>query len=258
MSHTNNFGPMSPEMRDRLRREQEAKYRKEYIPTPFDAATVASEMAAAQPKINTEDLINEVVSRNLAKYKAAEDKVPTPVFKVGEMVHNTKGAVSQEEFDMFNSEEVSLPGMMDVVNSGDIRPTIDSSNIDLSGIGDNVTLDDFNWNPTEAEITRAGLSKFKSITPQLSNKGDSTVTHFPVRDKDNKISGYEKKPSWIEGNLSMVADPTNKTPPKDPTKGMGLKYGVDFNTQFDSFDKKNVSTDKDVYQMLQELEGNWK
>jgi len=157
--------------------------------------------------------------------KEQEAKYATPKFEVSTRKYTEEPTMEPEVLNF----DPSI-----VVNSGDVRPTVDSSNIDLSGIGDNVTLDDFNWNPTKDEVDRAGLSKFKSVSPQLSNAGDSAVTRFPVRDKDNKISGYEKKPSWIEGKLSMVPDHTNKTHPKDPMKGMGLKYGVDFNTQFDT------------------------
>ena len=120
--------PSNPVDFNELRKIAEEKHRKKYVPTPFDAASIASEMAAAQPKINTEDLINEVVSSNLAKYKAEGEKVATPVFKVGGGLDtkSIKHPVNQEEFDMFNGEELSLPGMMEVINSGN------TTSVDLS------------------------------------------------------------------------------------------------------------------------------
>lgn len=177
---TNPFSPMSDEMRNRLRKKMEAKYsdtddsedysidhllvgtpsnpvdfnelrkiavekhRKKYVPTPFDAASIASEMAAAQPEINTEDLIKEVVASGLAEYKYDKDyqegldrwasenskvevkpeavvaNIPTPKFKVGMpqfIGKNFSGGSLQNDFI---SPSVSLPGMSEVTNSGTI------------------------------------------------------------------------------------------------------------------------------------------
>ena len=225
--------PSNPVDFNKLRKIAEEKHRKKYVSTPFDAATVAREMAAAQPEINTEDLIDEVVSRNLAKYKAEGEKVATPVFKVGEMIHNTKGAMGQGDFDMLTNEELSLPGMMEVINGGN------TTSVDLS--------DPQVVAPIEA-------------TKQRNFGLDDGLT--AIERQVNKINANSKvdlnNPGLIEGKLNLVREPVGNYHKRDPFKGMGVGYGVDLNVPFDSFDKNNVTEDKDLYQMLQELEGNWK
>ena len=220
--------PSNPVDFNKLRKIAEEKHRKKYVSTPFDAAALASEMAASKPKINTEDLIDEVVSRNLAKYKAEGEKVATPVFKVGEMIHNTKGAMGQGDFDMFKGEDLSLSGMMEVINSGN------TTSVDLS-------------NPQVVAPIEA--------TKQRDFGLDDGLT--AIERQVNKINANSKvdlnKPPWIQGQVGLI--PAGKNVNKNTHN---ISLGANLNMPFDSFDKNNVTEDKDLYQMLQELEGNWK
>jgi len=226
--------PSNPVDFNELRKIAEEKHRKKYVPTPFDAASIASEMAAAQPKINTEDLINEVVSSNLAKYKAEGEEVATPVFEVGNTTKYSGTEASEEKYLRDPApEELSLPGMMEVINGGN------TTSVDLS--------DPQVVAPIEA-------------TKQRNFGLDDGLT--AIERQVNKINANSKvdlnNPGLIEGKLNLVREPVGNYHKRDPFKGMGVGYGVDLNVPFDSFDKNNVTEDKDLYQMLQELEGNWK
>jgi len=222
--------PSNPVDFNELRKIAVEKHRKKYVPTPFDAASIASEMAAAQPKINIEDLINEVVASDLAKYKAEGEKVATPVFKVGGGIDTKaiKHPVNQEEFDMFKGEELSLPGMMKVINEGN------TTSVDLS--------DPQVVAPIEA-------------TKQRDFGLDDGLT--AIERQVNKINANSKvdlnKPPWIQGQVGLI--PAGKNVNKNTHN---ISLGANLNIPFDSFDKNNVTEDKDLYQMLQELEGNWK